>query len=82
MSRGDGLLPGKVKKSILELNLFRQIFHDSGREMWGERMRVERERKRRGKKAGEEKEKKKGNMRRVRGREGERKRGEIFLRKF
>ena len=32
-------------------------------------MRVKRERKRRGKKAGEEKEKKKGNMRRVRGRE-------------
>lgn len=57
MSRGDGLLPGKVEKFILELNLFRSIFHDSDRETWGERMRVERERKRKGKKAGDEKEK-------------------------
>ena len=46
MSRGDGLLPGKIEKFILELNLFRPIFHDSDRETWGERMRVERERKR------------------------------------
>ena len=71
--------PGKVEQFILERNLLRQIFHDSDRDMWSEGMRVERQRKRRGKKGGEEKEKKEGNMGRVRGREGERKGGEKFF---
>lgn len=73
------MLPGKVEQFVLELNLLRHIFRDSDKEMWGEGMRVERQRKRRGKKGGEEKEKKEGNMGRVRGREGERKGGEKFF---